>query len=172
LFQSTEPILLTSNQHTANSSESNHRVYTFLKNNLVGVLSTVDPEGEPHAAVIYFAVDESFQITFTTRKETKKVNNLKQKNHAMLIVFDALTQTTVQITATSQNISDTAEEAQAFRETVRASLTTSDGSIPPIAELSAGELIAFKLKPVKIKMAMYNHSAPGSYNGTYEKIEF
>lgn len=159
----------TSNQKPA---ESHQNIYTFLRDNPIGVLSTVDPDGKPHAAVIYFAVDESFHVTFTTRKETKKVSNLKHKNHVMLIVFDALTQTTVQITANAQVVTDTVEEGQIFRETVRASLTTSGGRIPPVVKLSAGDLIAFKLKPVQIRKATFNHAAPGNYNVIYETIEF
>jgi len=170
-----------SNQHPEDSSEKNKlKIYTFLEENPVGVLSTVSSDGKPHAVVIYFTINDIFDITFTnafdmtftTKEGTKKVRNLKQNDHVMLIVFDTLTQTTVQITAIAHIITDAAEKEQALRETNRASLTTSHGRIPPIVKLSAGNLMAFKLKPVRIKMAVFKDAISGTYNEIYETVEF
>ncbi len=155
----------------ASSSESNRRIYNFLKVHPVGVLAMVDPEGNPHATVIYFSVDEEFNITFTTKRDTKKHDNLKHNNHVQLIAYEASSQTTVQITGIAKDISHEPEASEAFSNTVRASMQTSGADVPPISKLQAGHYVAYKLSPKQIRMAIFARPDPGGYD-IYETIDF
>ena len=49
-------------QHKAASSETNLRIYDFLKSQPTGVLALVDPDGNPHATVVYFSIDDDFNV--------------------------------------------------------------------------------------------------------------
>lgn len=152
-------------------SDRNVRILNFLSDRQVGVLATVDPNGDPHAAAIYFAVDPSFNIRFLTKRRTKKSDNLQHHNHAVLVVFDEESQTTVQIKGKAREITDLDEAHQVFRSTLRASLHMSENGIPPVAKLSAGDYIAYILKPGQVRMAVYARSDTGGYEQMFEEAD-
>lgn len=158
-------------QPSAESSETNRRIYDFLRVHPIGILSTVSPEGKPHGAAIYFSVDEGFDVTFTTKRGTQKHNNLENKNQAMITVYEAATQTTVQLIGEAEVIHDTSDAQEAFKNMVKASVRTSEAGIPPIAKLNAGDYVAYRLKLQQIRMAVFARPDPGGYD-LYETIDF
>jgi general stress protein 26 len=153
------------------SDESSRSMLDFLKEHPVGTLSTVDPNGEPHAVVIYYFTDDDFNITFTTKRETRKFDNLSHYNHAMLLAYESTSQTTVQVTGVVEEIVDKQESESAFRSMVSASMATSDAGLPPFTKLYAGQYVAMRLKPLQIRMAVFARPDPGGYD-MYESIEF
>ncbi|MDZ7786399.1 MAG: pyridoxamine 5'-phosphate oxidase family protein [Candidatus Saccharibacteria bacterium] len=160
------------NEPNASSSETNKRIFDFLKSHPVGVLATVDPNSNPHAAAVYYAVDKNFNVTFVTKKGTKKHDNLKHKNHVMMIAYEAETQTTAQITGVAEDISHSQKEAnEAFRNMLDASMETSEAGLPPISKLEAGNYVAHKLTPRQIRMAVFLRPDKGGYD-MYETIDF
>lgn len=158
-------------RQTAFSSERNRRVYDFLKAHPIGTLASVDPNGNPHAAVIYFAVDENFDFVFMTKRDTKKHDNLQHNNHVMLVSYEASSQTTVQITGSAKEIHDNVKAQEAFSGMLDASKQTSEVGVPPLSKLYAGYYVAYQLKPVQIRMAMFIRPDPGGYD-MYEIIDF
>lgn len=157
---------------SASDSEKNTRIFEFLKSHSIGVISTVDSDNEPHSAVVYYAVSDNFEITFTTKQKTKKSINLQNNNHAMFVVFDAESQITVQITAEAVDLSGSPELPEIFRQTIEASMNTSDAGIPPISKLAAGDYTAFQLNPTQIRMAVFSRPDPGGYEEIFETIDF
>lgn len=153
------------------SDESRRRIYNFLAHQPIGVLSTVDPNGNPHGAVIYYSIGKDFSITFTTKQKTKKFDNLTHSNHAMLVVYEAMSQTTVQVTGTVEEITDKDEADAAFRTMLATSMATSEAGLPPITKLQAGPYVALRIKPLQIRMAIFARPDPGGYD-MYESIEF
>lgn len=164
-------ILKGSSQLDIRSSKSNMRILNFLKSHPIGVLATVDPNGNPHATVIYFSTDDEFNVTFTTKSQTKKHDNLSHNNHAMLVAYETFSQTTVQITGTAELITNKAKADHISEETFRTSIDTSQAGDSPISKLYAGHEIAYKLKPVQIRMAVFMRPDPGGYD-MYETIDF
>lgn len=152
-------------------NESADRIYNFLKQQPIGTLATVDPNGDPHAAVIYYFIDQAFNITFATKSKTKKFDNLQHNNRAMLTVYESLSQTTVQITGTTSQIDDINESETVFRKMLEVSMQTSVSGMPPISKLYAGKYVALRLKPVQIRMAIFARPDPGGYD-MYESVEF
>ena len=136
------------------------QVLGFLEDRPAGVIATVDPNGDPHAAVIYYGIDDTFAVTFLTKRGTKKSDNLAHHDHAMLVVFDVPSQTSVQIAGRVHEITDPAEIQHVFRDTLRASLHTGRTAIPPIVKLHAGTFVAYKLTPVQIRLATYSRTGP------------
>jgi general stress protein 26 len=156
----------------ASSSESNQRVYDFLKSHPVGVLAMVDPNGNPHATVIYFSIEEDFSISFTTKRDTKKHDNLQHNNHVMLVAYEAETQTTTQVIGTAEDITDAQQAQETFTNTqIAASETSEEAGEPPISKLYAGEYVAYSLKPAQIRMAVFARPDSGGYD-MYETIDF
>lgn len=164
--------LFNNNDNMVDRSEKNKEIYQFLVSHPVGIVSSVDPNNMPHAAVVYYWVNKQFQICFTTKQKTKKYDNLIKNDNAMFIVFDALEQITVQITAKAIDLSGSDELPEVFRHTIQASMNTSDAGIPPISKLAAGDYTAFRLDPVQIRMAVFNRPDPGGYEEEFETIDF
>jgi general stress protein 26 len=151
-------------------SESNQRIYYFLKSHPIGVLATVDPNGDPHAAVMYFSVGRDFSVTFTTKRYTKKSGNLTHNNHAMLLAYDAPSQTTVQIDGFAKTL-DPKEAHESFKNTLDKAMETSISGMPPISKLEAGPYVAYRLRPLEIRMAIYARPEPGNYD-MFETVDF
>ena len=147
------------------------RIYAFLKEQHVGVLSSVTPDGNPHGVVVYYAVEDNFIISFLTKKGTHKYDNLLHNDHVMFTVFQPLTQTTVQVTG----IAIERESQQSISKITGAifgdSLSTSDVGLPPIVKLQAGAFTMFQIRPVHIRMATYSRPESGDYDQLFDSIE-
>lgn len=133
----------------------NARAYAFLQDHPAGVLATVDPNGYPHAAVIYYTADEYLTGTFLTKEGTKKSDNLAHNNRAMLTVFDEALQTEVQITGVVSEVTDGDELSKMFRHMLRTSLHSGRNAIPPAVKLPGNRFIGYRLKPAQVRISVY-----------------
>lgn len=156
---------------TADSTEHNQKIFEFLQSHPIGVLASVTDQGKPHATTIYFAVHDDFTITFTTKRDTKKHQVLAQNPNVCLVVFEAFSQTTVQVDGVALELADQNAAIEAFGNTLKASMQTSDAGVPPISKLFAGNYIAYQLKPDAIKMAVYRRPDKGHYE-MFESVDF
>lgn len=147
------------------------RIHNFLRANPVGVLSSVDPNGDPHSVVIYFSIDNQFQVFFLTKSDTQKYDNLLRHDHVMLTVFDAESQATAQIAGIAVEITDNYEVSSVAGAVLAASLMTSREGQPPISKLQAGAYVAFRIEPNQIRMAVYSRPDSGSYDELFDTIE-
>lgn len=150
------------------------RIYDFLKNNHVGVLASVDPNGDPHAAVVYYVVDERFVLSFITRAGTKKHDNLIRNNHVVMVIFEPKNQTVAQVIGKAVEIKN-ANKMNAVAEAVFESvLETEDKDMLPITKVDAGEYTAFKIEPDQIRLAAYarrGSQEEQDAGGIFEAIE-
>lgn len=142
--------------------------FQFLKKHKVGVLATVDPNGEPHAAAIYFNVEDGKSITFMTKTGTKKADNLRHNNHAVLVVYEASSQTTVQLTGTTEEVSDLHEANAIFGQVMNTSTEESNTPVPPISRLQEGDYVAYRLNPAETRMAVFNKPDFGNFQDLFQ----
>lgn len=142
----------------------------FLRKHQVGVIATASSDGLPHASVIYYAVDALLNITFITKRRTRKGENLRMNNQAELVVHDEKTQTMVEVSGKAFELTDAEEASQAFRNALRASLHTADSAIPPISKLAAGDYVAYRLRSTQVRMAVYNQRSSRIGNRLFETI--
>lgn len=156
---------------SGHQTERQHRIYNFLQKNRIGVLATVDPNGDPHGATIYFAIDKHFNISFLTKSRTKKYDNLKRNNHIMLVVSDAATQTIAQVIGKAIQLNEADEINAVAANVFLASIQTSDSGIPPVAKLNNGDYAAFRIEADQIRLASYSPPESDSINNIFESIE-
>jgi general stress protein 26 len=147
------------------------QAHEFLKKHKVGVLATVSPDGDPYAAAIYYSVDNNLNISFLTKTGTKKADNLKHHNHAMLVVYEAESQTTVQIAGSVSEITAADETNEVFRQIVHASLDTSGNDLAPIFKLDEGDYVTYQLTPTEVRMASFSHAKSGGYDTLFKTID-
>lgn len=154
-----------------NFSDRKRRFYNFLRENPIGVLSTVTPDCEPHGVVVYFSVDRQFRVSILTRSETKKYDNLKHNNHAMLTVFEPSTQSVAQLTGRATELYDGSAIASVAGNIAAISQRTSDAGLPPVSKLNAGEFAVIQIEPVQLRLAVYARPDFGGYQELFESIE-
>lgn len=147
------------------------RIYDFLVANPVGVLCTVTPDNNPHGSVIYFFVEKDFRITFITRSETRKRDNLRHNNHVMLTVFDPKSQSTAQIMGVTKQIEGSYDVNGVAGHVFASSRALNKTGLLPITKLEAGPYVAFEIHPVQIRMATYGKANSGDYTQLFESIE-
>ncbi len=152
-------------------SERQQRIHDFIGSNHAGVLASVDPNNEPHGVVIYHTIDKEFNVSFLTKKGTKKYDNLVRNDHVVLVIFEPSSQTVAQVIGKAHEITDGYEINRVAAAVFMTSLKTSEGGIPPIAKLNADEYVAFRIMPVQVRMASYARPDPGDYDTIFESIE-
>ena len=136
-------------------SDDNPRIRDFLTTHSIGILATADDSGVPHAATIYFAIDPDFSIYFMTKERTQKNYNLQNNPHAALAVYDAKSQSTVQIQGDVTRVTDQERLRQIYERILGITRTSSDGEKPPVDKLDAGDYVAYSLQPNTLKMAEF-----------------
>lgn len=144
--------------------------YNFLKKHKVGTLATVSPGGEPHAAAIFYTVDSALTISFVTKTGTKKAHNLEHDPRAMLLVYEAETQTTVQISGRVTKVIDDTKTNELLSEIVYASVEVSHTDVAPIFTLDEGGYVMYQLTPTQVHMATFSHKKPGDYHTLFKTI--
>lgn len=146
------------------------QIFEFLSKQKTGVLATVDPNNNPHATVLYYTIERPFAIKFTTKKGTKKSDNITHNNRAMLVAYDETSQTVAQVTGKVSAVEGDKATHEAFMDTLRASLETAQSAIPPISRVDAGEYVAYELRPVEVKMTVYKRPSSESRGIKFETI--
>lgn len=134
----------------------------FLSRNNVGVLATASCSGVPHAATIYFVTDKDLNFYFVTKEKTTKYKNLIENKHAALAVFQAQTQSTLQVSGVATVIKDVNKFMDLYNQILEISAATSDSDRPPVSKLFAGDYFMFCLAPHKIRLAEYTKPDHGN----------
>lgn len=154
------------------SEDRRQRMYQFLYEHPVGVLAMVDPNGQPHAVVIYFVVNRQFDIWFLTRAETRKHDNLTRNPLVMMAVYEAETQTVIQITGKAEEITDSYDVNGVAGAVLKASLRAKSPGILPMTKLAdGGPYVAFHIKPSQVRMAVYARPDSGIDTDLFETLE-
>lgn len=134
---------------------SREKAYEFINNNHVGVLATANQNGRPHAAAIYVVADRLLNFYFVTRKETQKARNLTANPYASIALFDAMSQTTLQVDSTVSVVDDITEGNRIFAEIQGITRRTSASGVPPVTRLAAGGYITYKLSSPRVRLASF-----------------
>ncbi len=146
-MHSTTPSQLSPQDHT--------KITDFLMGHPIGVLATVNQNGDPQASTIYYAVDSELNVTFTTKTNTLKNQNIMRHNMVMMAVYDSETQSSVQVQGVAEQVQDPEEAQKIYHGTLHAAKQTGPDNVPPIAKIPAGPYVAYRVKPTNIWMKEY-----------------
>lgn len=157
---------------STSSPESAEVIRDFLKTHHSGVLATADAASNPHAATVYFSVDDNFCLTFATKTETQKYKNMEENKQVAFACSDEAEQTTVQIDGRVEKVTDPEEHQAALNRMYRFSETLSETELPPIEKLFIGDYVTLKIVPQVIKMGIFKRPDSESNEEMYETILF
>ena len=156
---------------STSSEQSEKIIRIFLNDQRSGVLATADRSGNPHAAAVYYKLDDDMSILFGTRSETQKFKNLLENNQAAFVVYEESTQTTVQIMGRAEVVEDEETYNKVVHNMKNSSSEISDESLAPAEKLNAGDYKVVRILPMVIKLAEYSVAQPGS-GDLFETILF
>lgn len=152
-------------------SDRKQRMYRFLIEHPVGVLSTVTPDGDPHGVVVYFVASKDFTISFVTKTGTRKYDNLSHNRSAYLTVFEPSTQAVVQVSGHAVEVTDSRTINATAGSVLSVTQHSGQPGPSPLSKLEAGQYTAFDIKPYQVRMAVYARPDPGGYAELFESIE-
>lgn len=157
---------------SATSPESANIIRTFLQECRSGVLATSDTASHPHAAVVYYTLDEDFSLIIGTKSETQKYKNIQDNKQVSFVVYNEKDQTTVQINGRMEVIEDPEMRQKVVNKMFTASAEQSQREVPPADKLIAGEYVALRLVPMVISMAIYARPDSEDIDDLHEKLLF
>jgi uncharacterized protein YhbP (UPF0306 family) len=136
----------------------NPNIESFLKRNHIAVLATADKStAMPQAAAVYYATDSKMNLFFLTKDGTAKAKNLVANPYAAVVIFEADTQTTAQISGPVSKVEDPVMVAKAQKVMAKYSNATAGTEETPVSKLYAGNYVLFKLWPQNIRLGEYKY---------------
>lgn len=127
----------------------------FLKEHDIAVLSSVDKQGNPSAAVVYYIVDQLNQVYIITKSETTKATNITSNRHVSLTVFDATSAETLTIKGQADFETDEQVISYVFNQIVKPKNYQGVSMLPPVAHLKQGVLRVIRIVPRSGKYVDY-----------------
>lgn len=130
-------------------------VRDFLNKYEVGVLSTANRTGQAYGSVVYYILGSDDRIYLLTKSETTKAHNMLANNHVAFTVFDPTEAKTAQIKGYAEIEADFDTKRQIFEHLVGFRSYGSETMMPPVAQLSDGGFIAFRITPFDVRYTDY-----------------
>ncbi len=152
-------------------SDRKRRMYQFLTENPIGVLSTVTPDGNPHGVVIYFVTGKDFVISFLTKTGTRKYDNLVHNGRVSLTVFESTTQAVVQVIGRAKEVTDSKTVSDIAGSVLGVTQGSGQPGPSPLSKLEVGQYTAFDITPDQVRMAVYARPDSGGYAELFESVE-
>ncbi len=109
----------------------------------LGVISTVQLNGAPESAVVYFSHDGELNLYMTTRKSSRKYANITKNPLVSFVVFSEKPSMTVQIEGVASLVTDPADQARLFEKVVE--LANQYSPLPPVDQLDESEIAFIKI---------------------------
>lgn len=132
----------------------------FLKKHTAGVLATVSNDGKPHASAVFYTVDDSFNIYFLTKIDSRKYAAMRAHPQVAFAVGRLDVPQTLQIEGVATELRSDEEKA-AHVPALMKTLTENNPMYIPLAKMDS-EVVIIWIQPKWIRWGDF--SAPGLGN--------
>lgn len=128
-------------------------VLDFLQKHYLFTLATVGEKYQPHAAVLYYFIDNDFNFYFITRKGSEKFRNLTNNSKVAFVVFEEELRQSVQ----AQGIGEIAEISGESENKIIQKLLENghkknmDSFVPLMSLYTESSIVLFRVKIKSIK---------------------
>ncbi len=146
---------------TIESYDSKEKVYEFLREHAVAVLSTVSHDGTPSASPIYFVADKQLNFYFMTKSDTEKSKNIENNNNVAITVIDS----TIPMVVQAKGLVSEIQDREIFTKIAEENAKQEAGFHwpPPLSKLeSEGSLLMYAFTPTWLRVADFSESGGGS----------
>ncbi len=126
----------------------------FLFEHTVGVLSTVDINGNVHGAVIYYIAESETSIYFVSKSLTTKVTDIELHRNVALTIYYAPMAQTLQINGVAHQETNKETIDYIFDNIVKLRLYGGEMLEPPVTALKdSGEYVVVRITPTQAKFS-------------------
>ena len=124
------------------------------KENLTAVIATSTKDGKPHAAVIYYYVDDAFNFYFLTAHNTRKYKTLIQNPHISFTIGFGFQYITIQGWGTAHILEKNSDVENEIILNINNRLHANDYHWPifQIPRYEKEELCVFKIVPNELRL--------------------
>jgi len=129
-----------------------------LEQNL-GVISTSTLDGKPESAVVYFTYDESMNIYFTTRKDSRKYGNITQNPAVAFVIYSPQLFKTLQLEGVVSVVEDAHAQGEHYSQLVE--FASTGKALPPIDQLGESEIMFLKIETTWVRAGNFEASRTG-----------
>lgn len=140
--------------------EAQREALEFLRNHSnVGMLATVDAEGQPYVSPVYFVLGTDFEVFFLTTQNTNKAKNIASNGKVAFSVGEGPEYIAVMIRGKAV-LTDSAEQNQIL-PTISEHMEKNKGFSWPVRtleELKDQNLALYKIVPEKVTFLNINSS--------------
>lgn len=157
---------------STSSSNSEYAIRDYLSSHHSGVLVTSDNSGNPHGAVVYYALSDDLCMLFATKSETQKNKNIEENNRVNFVIYSENEQSQLQVSGHAVKVDDESDKQKIHDTMYRNSAELSHEELPPAEKLFAGEFVAYKLIPSVMKMAVYARPDSEDADDLFETLLF
>ena len=151
------------------NTQAKKDAYIFLKDQKIGVLSTILGQ-QPQSAFIYYTIDENLNIYFITLVNSRKYFNLQSNNKVSFTVAADNPPRTVQLDGTAEISTDT-NTINTVTANYYAAITKNSQNPVPVTKLDvSGGLAVYKITPQWMKWSDFTDMEKKGGQGVTEVI--
>lgn len=134
---------------------------SFLKSHKVGVIATVSGHGQPHASMVHYVADNSFNVYFITPTQSRKFRAIEEQPKVAFTVAIPDIPQTLQIEGVAMDIS-LDEDAAKKKQEIFEVLNSNPWFYGPIAKLDPQEAVVVWIRPGWVRWADYAFAPAGT----------
>src|SRR5688572_13435801 len=113
-------------------------IMSYIDVNPIATLSTINPDGTPHGAIVYVCTDTYKPIVyFITKNETRKYTNLIHNSKVSLTIVHPTDNSTLQANGTAKEVEDPLILDATMKKLTALHVSAYDW-LPPLAKIRAG----------------------------------
>jgi general stress protein 26 len=144
----------------------------FLQSQKVAVVASTSPDGEPHAAAVFYTVsdDLGFYFYFFSKDYTKKFKNLEANNRVALVIYTENPPVIVQAQGTVSAVTEGKERQEMVSKLVDISMSSDKYYDPPISKMKGGELTLLKIDVESLRFADFRQRTSSSESGPFRQV--
>lgn len=126
----------------------------------LGVLSTVNEEGHPQSASMYYVFGDDLALYFVTREGSRKYLNILKNPHVSFVVTREHPAHTLQFEGVAHEVTDAHEENEYFSRLV--TLAVESNFVPPVSQrVFEGRIMFIKMTPTWVRVGNFETSIGG-----------
>jgi general stress protein 26 len=137
-------------------SAVDHDAMEYLRQNDLGVLSTVDRTGIVRGAVVNYRVSPDNCLYMLTRSDTAKARGMFAHNQVALTVHESGSLKTLQLEGTIEVVQDPIIKREIFSQLVQPREYNEGTHLPPVTKLEIGSYVVIKITPTFIRLRDYS----------------
>lgn len=135
---------------------------SFIKTHNAGVLATAGHDNHPHASVIHYVADDSFNIYFLTKTDSRKYQSIQAHPQVAFVIGRSDVPQTLQIEGVASEITSE-EERAAHAPALMEILSQKAPGYVPVGKMD-GTMTLMWLQPKWIRWADFSTEAVGNEN--------